>query len=342
MTQVKLNYTFKKLNSAKWDTISGTTYFTSLSWHEVVLSYYRDTFLTKKINRIIYFEANFSLEQYVYGFFYVTKNIKGNILTFGHLLGPSDYYDILHTPNVTSDQLRAMFQQIGKDYKAIATKFIHIKKASLIYQAIEGLSGVELKSLDCVAIQLPDTFENYYQNLSKNVRQNIRTAYNRASKNNVNYQLQVFSKAESGCINWKHLKEMYRKRNQFRKQKKYWKSAIYYQLDYLFNKEKDLFDYETTKQTDFTLAILKMNEEIAAYFFGYQTNNRLEINRVVINDDFKFYSPGLVLFNEFIQQNIQHLDVIDLTVGDEKYKFDLGGEKHFIYSGNIRMNVTFN
>jgi hypothetical protein len=64
----------------------------------------------------------------------------------------------------------------------------------------------------------------------------------------------------------------------------FWKSAIYYQLDHLFCREKDLFDYEATKQTDFTLAILKMNEEIAAYFFGFQMNNSLEINRVVIND----------------------------------------------------------
>lgn len=322
--------------------VPNISYFNSPFWHQVVLSYYRDTFLTKKINRLIYFEVNFEQESKVAGFFYVTKTLKGNIITFGHLLGPSDYYDILHTPNVTSEQLRSMLQQIEKDYKAIATKFIHIKASSLIYQAIEGLPGVELSSLDCVAIKLPDTYEIYFQNLSKSVRQNIRTAYNRASKNKVSFQLEVFTKEDRDQINWEHLKELNQKRNHFRKQKMFWKSAIYYQLDYLFNKEKDLFDYEATKQTDFTLAILKMNEETAAYSFGFQMNNSLEINRVVINDDFKFYSPGLVLFNEFIQQNIQHLDVIDLTVGDEKYKFDLGGEKHFIYSGNIRMNVTFN
>lgn len=338
MTQVKLNYTFKKLNSAKWDTISGTTYFSSLSWHQVVLSYYRDTFLTQKINRLIYFEASFEQEQNVFGFFYVTKSKKGNIITFAHLLGPSDYYDVLHTLTVTSEQLRYMLQQIEKDYKAIASKFIHIKASSLIYQAIEGLPGVELSSLDCVAIKLPDTYEIYFQNLSKSVRQNIRTAYNRASKNKVSFQLEVFTKEDRDQINWEHLKELYQKRNHLRKQKMYWKSALYYQLDYLFGKEKDLFDYEATKETDFTLAVLKMNEEIATYFFGFQTNNNLEINRVVINDYFKFYSPGLILFNEFIQQNIQHLDLIDLTVGDEKYKFDLGGEKHLIFSGKIKLN----
>lgn len=345
MKKIKINYKFGitsfKLPNEIFSVGSNYSYFATDKWHHVVLSYYHDTFLTKKINRIVYFEANISLEQYVYGFFYVTKTVKGNIITFGHLLGPSDYYDVLSTPTVTPEQLRTMFQQIEKDYQAIGTKFIHIKASSLIYQAIEGLPGVELSSLDCVAIQLPDTYDIYFQHLTKSVRQNIRTAYNRASKNNVNYQLQVFSKAESACINWKHLKELYQKRNHFRKQKMYWKSALYYQLDYLFGKEKDLFDYEATKATDFTLAVLKMNEEIAAYFFGFQTNTNLEINRVVINDHFKFYSPGLLLLNEFIQQNILQIKVIDLTVGDEKYKFDLGGEKHLIYSGNVKMNATF-
>lgn len=322
--------------------VPNISYFNSPQWHQVVLSYYRDTFLTKKINRLIYFEVNFEQNQKITGFFYVTKTLKGNVITFGHLLGPSDYYDVLYTSKVTLEQLQSVFLQIEQDFNAIGTKFNNIKSSSLTYKAIKDLTHVQLMSLDCVAINLPETYDLYFKSLSKSVRQNIRTAYNRASKNNVSFQLEVYTKKDSPQINWNHLKELYQQRNQFRKQKMYWKSAFYYQLDYLFGKQKDLFDYEATKKTDFTLAVLKVNEEVAAYFFGFQTHKNIEINRVVINDHFKFYSPGLILFNEYIQQNIHQLNVIDLTVGDEKYKFDLGGNKHLIFSGNIVMRNAVN
>jgi hypothetical protein len=344
-----MDFSYSKLDIIKyldfWEKnkfVANQSYFNSPQWHRVVLSYYRDTFLTKKINRLIYFEVNFEQDQKVTGFFYVTKAIKGNIITFGHLLGPSDYYDVLYTPKVTLEQLQSVFLQIEQDFNAIGTKFNNIKSSSLTYIAIKDLLGVQLSSLNCVAIALPESYETYFENLSKSVRQNIRTAYNRASKNKVSFQLEVYTKKDSPQINWNHLKELYQQRNQFRKQKMYWKSALYYHLDYLFVKEKDLFDYEATRQTEFTLAVLKINGEVAAYFFGFQTHKNLEINRVVINDHFKFYSPGLILFNEYIRKNIHQLDVIDLTVGDEKYKFDLGGEKHLIFSGNILMNNAVN
>ena len=96
-------------------------------------------------------------------------------------------------------------------------------------------------------------------------------------------------------------------------------------------------DFETIQKTDFTLAVLKINQEIAAYFFGFKIEKNIEINRVVINDDFKFFSPGLLLFNEYIKKEIPQLEGIDLTVGDEKYKFDLGGKPHIIY--NLKVSI---
>jgi CelD/BcsL family acetyltransferase involved in cellulose biosynthesis len=98
-----------------------------------------------------------------------------------------------------------------------------------------------------------------------------------------------------------------------------------------------MFDFETIRITDFTLAVLKINQEIAAYFFGFKIEKNIEINRVVINDDFKFFSPGLFLFHEYIKKEIPQLEGIDLTVGDEKYKFDLGGKPHIIY--NLKVSI---
>ena len=69
----------------------------------------------------------------------------------------------------------------------------------------------------------------------------------------------------------------------------------------------------------------------------FKIEKNIEINRVVINDDFKFFSPGLLLFNEYIKKEIPQIEGIDLTVGDEKYKFDLGGKPHIIY--NLKVSI---
>ncbi|HBD27533.1 GNAT family N-acetyltransferase [Flavobacterium sp.] len=337
MLNLKINYSYKKLDANLWDNSSSATYFTSSNWHDVVLSFYHDTFLTKRLHKPVYFQASFDDGSWILGFFFVSKTIKGKTITFGHLLGPSDYYDLLYSPSITNEQFQVFFNQIQLDFKTRTMQFVHLKATSKCYQAIAQLPLVISTPLSCVAISLPETYEVYHASLSKSVRQNIRTAYNRLEKSNLHVQLEIFEKRDHAQINWEQLKQLYSSRNDFRKEKKYWKSQLYFWLDYGFQHEKDMFDFETIQKTDFTLAVLKINQEIAAYFFGFKIEKNIEINRVVINDDFKFFSPGLLLFNEYIKKEISQLEGIDLTVGDEKYKFDLGGKPHIIY--NLKVSI---
>lgn len=317
---------------------SSFPYFCSPEWHQVVLSLYEKTYLTKKINKLYYFnvantyEEN-SIEFQLVGFFYVTKTIRGNVINFGHLLGPSDYYDFIYMPSVTPTQIANTIKQIQSDFNAKEIRFSHVKSTSKIVEATKLLRSFQKKALNCVAIALPFSYEEYFQRLSKNVRQNIRTAYNRLHKESFELELTVQTKAHADQIDFQNLKKMYFDRNKFRKENLNWKSKIYYGLDYLFHSQKDIFDINAIKEADFTLALLKCNGEIAAYFFGFKKNKTLEINRVVINEEFKFYSPGLLLFNEFMKKySGSDLTCIDLTVGDEKYKYDLGGVTHKIYN----------
>lgn len=337
MLDFKINYSDEKLETNLWDNSSSTTYFTTSHWHDVVLSFYNTTFITKKLHKPIYFSANFDSGSWIQGFFFVSKTTAGTVITFGHLLGPSDYYDLLYSFSVSDEQFQKLFKQIQSDFKARTLQFVHLKATSKCYQALSQIPSVVSTSLSCVAIPLPGTYEAYFASLSKSVRQNIRTAYNRLEKSKLQVQLEVFDKSQSNQIHWEHLKQLYYSRNDIRKEKKYWKSQLYYWLDHGFQNEKDMFDFATIQKTDFTLAVLKIDQEIAAYFFGFKIENNIEINRVVINETFKFYSPGLLLFNEYIKKEISQLECVDLTVGDEKYKFDLGGKLHSIY--NLKVSL---
>ena len=313
------------------------TYFCSLEWHQVVVALYRNTSLTKKINKLTYFKviSNATSATQILGFFYVTSTTKGSVINFSHLLGPSDYYDFIYEDETPSAMITSVVKQIQKDHNATEIRFAHVKNTSKILDMFTDSVEFSKTALDCVAINLPEDYEIYLQSLSKSVKQNLRTAYNRMQKNNVVYNLIIKGQDDYNEIDFNLLKNMYHERNAYRKESLNWKSKVYKKLDYLFRKDLDMFDCNQLKKTNFTLAILEINGELAAYFFGFKRLNKIEINRVVINEVYKFYSPGMLLFNEYIKVGIKDkLEIIDLTVGDEKYKFDLGGSVHQIFNIN--------
>lgn len=340
MKALKIQY--KKIpneKSSEWELLfrkSLSTSFLSPSWHKIVLSLYTRSHLTHRLNRIQYFTAcrqDDPSSLSIAGFFFIQKSKGKTVLKFTQLLGPSDYYDFLHTPDFDASVLPELLRKIAFQYKANLLSFSHIREDSLICKALSDVEDIEKKSLKCVAINLPEDYDTWFKSLSKSVRQNIRTANNRVKKAGLSMEAEFLKKEDAEKINFKALKEIYRLRSAGKKQKVYWKTKVYKFLDWGFKGEPDMFDLEEIKETDFTLGILKLDGRIAAYFFGLNQSDRIEINRVAIHPGFYFYSPGMILLSEYIKTAIpQGLKILDLTVGDEKYKYDLGGETHNIWN----------
>ena len=65
---------------------------------------------------------------------------------------------------------------------------------------------------------------------------------------------------------------------------------------------------------------------------GFKTHDGqiVSIPRLAIDTSFGFYSPGYVLLTEVIRYIAAHpmLQELDLSRGDEKYKFDMGGQPY--------------
>ncbi len=327
--------------SADWHQLfnqSNLSTFSSPEWHQVVLELYRATTLTKRLRKIRYF--SFADEDTIaVGFFAIAKKSGKKIVEFSPLLGPSDYYDFITGPNPYADTMRNILVRIAADHRADEIHFAHVKSDSALAQALQRFPMTEVNALDCVAIDLPGDYDAYFSSLSKSVRQNIRTAYNRLRKDGQEAEFRLYTKAEINRIDFAALKDMYTSRNAYRKEKYGWKTRTFKFLNHPFSREKDMFELDSIKSTDFSLGILKIKGETAAYFFGFERNGSIEINRVVINHEHRFYSPGLLLLNEYIKNGIpEGLRIVDLTVGDEKYKFDLGGKVHQIISGSILLS----
>lgn len=337
---VNIKY-YKKFQEVEknWESIyssSSLSYFCSPKWHEVVLSLLRKTRLTKRINQLHYFTvaSTPSEENQLVGFFYVTNLFGKKKLRFGHLMNFSDYYDFIYPDHFNADLFPGIIQQIAADFKVKEIQFNHLNPESKLLAPLEKDNDYKMSKLECVAVHLKGDYESYLQTLSKSVRQNLRTARNRVTKKELNFDYQLLDKSNIDQIDFEVLKKMYSERNQHKNEEStYWKTKIIKFLDHGFAEEKDMFDIQNIKETDFSLGLLYLNSDLVAYFFGFREEGRIEINRVVINDEFRFYSPGLLLLNEYIKTEIPNgLKTFDLTLGDEKYKYDLGGETHFVYN----------
>lgn len=321
-----------------WEKLFETSflpYFCSLAWHKVVLAFFAQTNLTKRFNKLTYFEVKIDAETSpsIVGFFYIGKNKGKRFIKFSHLLGPSDYYDFVYRKEIANDIKEEVIRRLILDNKAESVYAAHVKPESFLAESISLLLGSKLvkQEMDCVAISDLTNYEEYLKSLAKNAAQNRRTAYNRLKRDGRTYSFEMLGKSDFSKIDFEQLKTIYTTRSLAKQQTVSWKSKLFTFLDLGFRKKPDMFDFKSLEETDFTLGTLKIDTKIAAYFFGFYSNGRIEINRVAIDMEFKFYSPGIVLFNEYLKLEIQNgLTDVDLTLGDEKYKFDLGGNMHRI------------
>lgn len=79
---------------------------------------------------------------------------------------------------------------------------------------------------------------------------------------------------------------------------------------------------------------LYINENPAAFMSGFVTNfNEIVFPIVAMNSSFREYVPGKLMINESIKylQKKESIRVLDLSRGDERYKFEMGGSKHYNY-----------
>lgn len=201
--------------------------------------------------------------------------------------------------------------------------------------ASRGNSFLSQKQYSIENIIIPldvKSYEEYYMRLSKSVRQNLRTAYNRIRSDGLEYKYECFipEKGIRGDFN-KIISLEYAKIIKRRHARRYSARVIQNNLHaYLSPAMKPMWNLEAS------MFHLRINGKIAAIMFGLFNNNmnRLEISHVAIDDEFRRYSLGMVLLNEmakFCIDKDNNIEGIDLGRGHEKYKVDMGGQNYNTY-----------
>ena len=230
------------------------------------------------------------------------------------------YIDAVYPDNITDRTLSECFYELNQNIGKAKIDLQHVRFETGFGNWLNK-NGGDLSEEGYTIIPFPEDYESYYGSLSKHMKQNLRTAYNRLKTDDGEYEFE--------CIPYSEMKDLRKELQTLyidRQISKYKKSRLYK----YFVKYVDLgTKIQESKNIDVRAFVLRINGKIAAFYDGIFSDRGIIVPRLAITDGFDRYSPGVMLLNESIKYLIENGEKsIDLTHGTEGYKLSMGGEVH--------------
>lgn len=309
------------------------SWFQSFEWYQLVEKSFKGQKWTKFLfSEIIYFV----IDEVV-----IIPIVKNRCRKLYYLLGEdtcSDYLSVIYDASMKESELRDCVSMFLNSCAGYCVRFDRINERTMLSHVLTVLSeniSNKIVEKDCIYIPVSDKM-TFYDTLSKNARQNYRTAKNRLTKDGYTYSIEC----KYGAIEADKTTEMYNVYNErrencsdtnpiillFRKILKKLVSSLH------IEKRFDLIT-EYNKIMPVVYSCIYIDDVLSAYYCGQYNNDgkSVSISRVATNPKFYKYSPGQILFVETIDSFTNKQEVFDLTRGQEDYKFKLGGVVHHNY-----------
>lgn len=261
------------------------------------------------------------------------ENGRNTIFLRGHFTGAGNL-DFVYSCYFTYEHFAFFVQSITDSLDNSKWIIDRISEKSLTFEYwkryTSGLAAIESSEI-CVEIKTNTSHDEWMKSLSKSVRQNVRTSYNRlntdgkAIRVNIVYDSRIPERLFNEMVTVASKRAV-----EYDKHKQRWLWRIYYPL-----KKFDPLLKFLRKYKHCFYATVHIDGQLAASLMGFRANDgRYIIPRLSYNSDFYRYSPGGILVNETMKSLCaKEKDVnLDLSRGDEKYKYDFGGKEHLIYS----------
>lgn len=339
-----LEYSYNEIYKIKKDWLSlysenlQLSVFQSYSWYENMMMRYRSNLYNRLKFKCFFLTLYVNNKLIMISPIMIIKQKNTRLTAIADVDGFSDYLDFIYTKNIEDEHFNYMIKYIFEKYHIGKIVFKRIKEDSKLKAfLIKHVSPDAISSEACVKVIYKGDLHEHISKLSKSIRQNIRTAYNRMEKNRfVLEPILITGKIDKKTTD--SIFNIYKKRYKIKN-----REATSYQLvKNLYKNLVDLFHntikYSMRSNTDNILFYIRSCDEVVAYFYGLQRNeNEVQVVQVAINMKYSNYSPGIVLFNEYFKQvsNSNDSIILDLTRGDEAYKMNIGGTRHYIYNFEV-------
>lgn len=243
------------------------------------------------------------------------KYSNGRMELFGFANGFNESGMVFESERILPECIRLIKEMYGQ------VEFLKIDERS----PLVAFAQYDAHSTSNAEIRFGNDFDEYFKKLSKSVRQNIRTAYNRLSSDDNTVEIKVFAGDDELPID--DIINLYSQRHE----KKYAVKTGF--LKKWFLKTQSFATQLYLHSPNALTFVLYINGSMAAFMSGLSGNCRLIIPRLSIDETFKRYSPGMLLVIEAIKYLIKSTDirVLDLSQGQEQYKYNLGAVEHLSY-----------
>lgn len=254
--------------------------------------------------------------------------LLGEFSSVGHL-------DFIYSAQLTTQQLSGVLDLVFSNYPGYVFLCDRISQFSLTKQVFDE-KLIEPQSQDvCVKIDLTN-YDEWYKALKKSCRQNIRTSYNRLNTDGADITFQLFINEKPPKKFWRENIALFSKR--ILEHTKLPKLLLYPMILFKRNETLGRALYEAQNSI---FASVYINNKLAATLNGVIANDgRAIITRLSIETNMGKYSPGGLLLNETIKEvcsEYSFIKSIDLSRGDEPYKYTYGGCEHYNYGYNLKI-----
>ena len=258
----------------------------------------------------------------------VLVNRRKKILAnFSHF-GPLDYYDIL-CRNIDVVFLKDCLKSLFEKYPGYLMVFENVNEQSILYKLLDEY---EKTAAPCVRIEFRSSiYDDYFGSLSKHQRQNIRTAYNKLKKANLNFSVVKYDAKNSipRDVKKKCMK-IYETRCAMKNGQR---QGVLARIVAAKERHTNLINLMVRKAGS-AVFVFFVESEPAAYLVCFYDEHRpiVYVPRLAVNVNFMKYDAGILLLNESIKCLLEErIAVVDLTRGDEPYKYAMGGVTHYNY-----------
>ena len=247
--------------------------------------------------------------------------------------------DFIYSDQITDsdfDHIFSFLSDLSKKEKAVIY-LNKLKESSLLFQYLIRNNYESQSTNKCVAIHFGDSYDNYYKLLSKHVRQNIRTGFNRLNREGHEYYFDFVHDSIIPKVKQDQIMALYNIRMGEKiggMEKNHFISTTRSAVIRFVRNLRNPITLSSFQMRNNVLATFYIDNSLAAFLGGYIRNNIVIVPRLAINSEYSVYSVGSLLVSEYIRYLIDNTSVriLDLSRGNEPYKYALGGDEYELFS----------
>lgn len=268
---------------------------------------------------------------------------KNKLCIFGENISGAGHLDLVYDATITTKQLENAFAELKSMFPGKTLELRMINERSKLFGFLQAMADAgtdaafHVKAEEervCVKIPFPDSYEEYERGLSRHSRNNLRNAYSKARRDKQDISIKVIRGPFTDKALLSDAMKIYTRRESERKHR-----CINF-FPYIKNRFFSPMVWAMETLASHYTFCFYLNNKLAAFMTGFAANyNEIVFPYVAIDSNYAVYSPGKLMISEGVKylQNYDYIRGIDLSRGDEHYKFVMGGVRHYNYRFEIQL-----